>query len=63
MVEEGWRWRGLGLEAEETSVGAGAEGDDLFLVRGGEEEAVDEVVDCFGTDVGTWCRGPSASRF
>lgn len=57
MVEEGWGRGEVGLEAEKTSVGAGAEGDDLFLGRrgggGGGEEAVDKVVDCFGADVGS----------
>ena len=57
MVEEGWGRGRLGLEAEETCVGAGAEGDDLFLGseggRGGGEKAVDEVVNCFGADVGS----------
>lgn len=56
MVEEGWGRGRLGLETEESSVGAGTEGDDLFLGRGGGggvEEAVDKVVDCFGADVGS----------
>ncbi len=62
VVDEGWGTGGVGMEAEEPRVGAGAEGDDLFFGGrgggggggggGGEEEAVDEGVDCFGADVG-----------
>lgn len=56
VVGEG-RERGIlgTAEAEESCVGTGAEGDDLFPGSGcgGGEEAVDDVVDGSGADVGS----------
>ena len=47
----------LVLQTEEARVGAGAERDDLLEsegLGGGGEEAVDELVDGRGADVGSW---------